>query len=182
MIQPRGEHLVKSSIAVHRPGLVVRWIGCVGLLAAAAAGGSGCSQGEAVTADSLDAAKAVWARAGIRDYELEWKAAGRNNAHYVVTVSNGAVAAIESVTPKGERVAVHPAETRFYSVDGLFLTIADELAQLKTDQPFGQPPGSKVVMRVYFDPKLGYPISYHRDVLGTTQGLAIDVIHLTPKA
>jgi hypothetical protein len=170
---------VKPPIAVHRPGLDVRRIGCACLLAAVA---SGCSRGEAVTAVALDAAKGAWARAGIRDYELEWKAAGRNRAHYVVTVHDGAVTAIESVTPKGDRVAVHTAEPRFYGVDGLFLTIADELAQLKTDHPFGQPPGTKVVMRARFDPKLGYPISYQRDVLGTTQGLTIDVIHLTPKA
>lgn len=171
---------MKPRMAEHRPGLVVRWIGCVVLPAVVAAGVAGCSRGETVTADSLAAAKAVWARAGVRNYQLEWKASGTNSAHYVVTVRDGAVTLIVSLTPKGDEVTVHPAEPKFYSVDGLFTTIADELAQLKTERPFGQPPEAKVVMRARFDPKLGYPVSYHRDVLGTTQGLAIDVIHLIP--
>ena len=170
---------MKPSIAGRRPGSVVHRLACI-LVSAVAA--SGCSRGEAVTADSLASAKATWARAGIRDYQLEWKATGRNNVHYVVTVRDGAVTHIASLAPNGEEVPAHPAETRFYSVDGLFTTIADELAQLKTDRPFGQPPDSQVVMRVRFDPKLGYPVSYHRDVLGASHGLAIDVIKLTPSS
>src|SRR5262249_47666670 len=69
---------------------------------------------------------------------------------------------------------------KYFGVDGLFTTIADELAQLKMDRPFGQPKGTKVVMRFTPDPKLGYPRSYRRDVLGTAQGVAIDVIRLIP--
>ena len=65
-------------------------------------------------------------------------------------------------------------------MDGLFLTIADELASLKTDNPFGQPKGTKVVMRFKPDPKLGYPLWYRRDVMGTPQGMRIDVIKLVP--
>lgn len=167
---------MKLRIAGHRL-ISVSWLACAVVSAVAA---SGCSRGEAVTADSLAAARATWARAGIRDYELEWKATGKNNVHYVVTVRDGAVSRIVSLTPNGDEVPAHPAETRFYSVDGLFTTIADELAQLKTDRPFGQPPETQVVMRVHYDPKLGYPISYHRDVLGASQGLAIDVIKLVP--
>lgn len=168
---------MKPRIREQRPGSVVPWLACV-LVSAVAA--SGCSRGEAVTADSLAAAKAVWAHAGISDYQLEWKATGKNNVHYVVTVRDGAVTHIVSLTPSGDEVPAHPAETRFYSVDGLFTTIADELAQLKTGRPFGQPPDTQVVMRAHFDPKLGYPISYRREVLGVSQGLAIDVIKLTP--
>ena len=66
-------------------------------------------------------------------------------------------------------------------MDGLFTTIADELAQLKMDRPFDQPKGTKIVMRFSPDPRLGYPRFYRRDVLGTSQALAIDVIRLIPK-
>jgi hypothetical protein len=141
---------------------------------------AGCSGGQPVTPQTIADARKVWTQAGVRDYDLEWTAAGMNHAHYLVTVRGGEVRKIESVAPDGRRFEVHPAEMRFYGVDGLFTTIADELAQLKTDRPFGQPPGTKVVMRFTPDPKLGYPRSYRRDVLGTTQGLAIDVIRLTP--
>jgi hypothetical protein len=140
---------------------------------------AGCSGGQPVTPQAIADARKVWAQAGIRDYDLEWTAAGMNHAHYFVTVRGGVVRKIESVAPDGRRFEVHPAEVKFYGVDGLFTTIADELAQLKMDRPFGQPPGTKVVMRFTPDPKLGYPRSYRRDVLGTTQGLAIDVIRLT---
>jgi hypothetical protein len=97
-----------------------------------------------------------------------------------VTVRGGSVQKVESVAPDGRKFELHPAESRFYGVDGLFTTIADELAQLKTDRPFGQLRGTKVVMRFTTDKKLGFPLSYRRDVLGTSQGLAIDVIRLIP--
>jgi hypothetical protein len=139
---------------------------------------SGCSRGEAVTPETIAAAKATWAAAGIRDYDLEWRVTGPNRAHYYVTVRGAEVRKVESVAPDERRFEVHPAEPRFYGVDGLFITIADELAQLQTDSPFGQRKGTQVVMRFTPDPKLGYPRSYHRDVLGTSQGLAIDVVRL----
>ncbi len=139
---------------------------------------SGCSGGEAVTPQTIAAAKAKWAAAGIRDYDLEWTVAGPNRAHYYVTVRGGEVRRVESVAPDGRRFELHPAEPRFYGVAGLFITIADELAQLQTAAPFGQPKGTKVVTRFTPDPKLGYPRSYRRDVLGTSQGLAIEVSRL----
>jgi hypothetical protein len=132
-----------------------------------------------VTPQTIAAAKATWAAAGIRDYDLEWTAAGLNRAHYLVTVRGGVVRKVESVAPDGRRFELHPAEPRFYGVDGLFVTISDELAQLQTDQPFGQRKGTKVVMRFTPDAKLGYPRSYRREVLGTSQSLAIDVIGLS---
>jgi hypothetical protein len=167
-------------MARRRPGFEARRIGRFALAAVVAAAVAGCSRGEPVTADSLAAARQTWGRAGIRDYQLEWKATGASPAHYLVTVRDGAVARITSRTPDGSWIEVHPAEPRFYGVDGLFTTIADELAQLKTGHPFGQPADATVVMRASFDPKLGYPISYHRDVLGVERGLAIDVIRLIP--
>jgi hypothetical protein len=138
----------------------------------------GCSAGVAVTPEALAQAKAAWARAGVRDYDLEWTSSGLATGHYAVTVRGGAVRKVESVAPDGRRFELHPAEPRFYGVDGLFTTIADELAQLKTPTPFGQPAGTKVAMRFTTDPELSYPRSYRRNVLGTSQGLAIDVIRL----
>jgi hypothetical protein len=139
-----------------------------------------CSGRESVTPEAIAAARKVWAEAGIRDYDLEWTTSGMNQAHYFVTVRGGVVRKVESVAPDGRKFELHPAESRFYGVDGLFLTMADELAQLKTERPFGQPRGTRVVMRFTPDPKLGYPRSYRRDVLGTSQAVAIDVIRLIP--
>jgi hypothetical protein len=143
---------------------------------------AGCSGGQSVTPEAITAGRKLWAEAGIRDYDLEWTVAGPNNAHYFVTVRGGVVRKVESVAPDGRKFELHPGEPRYFGVDGLFTTIADELAQLKMDRPFGQPKGTKVVMRFSLDPKLGYPRSYRRDVLGTSQGLVIDVIRLIPMA
>jgi hypothetical protein len=153
----------------------------VGILAISAAT-IGCAGGQEPTSESIDQTKQLWAKSGIRNYELEWTVTGPTNAHYFVTVRHGEVRAVELVQPDESKVTLHPSDTRFYSVDGLFLTIANELAQLETDQPFGQPKGTRVAMRFKSDPKLGYPLWYHRDVMGTSQSIKIDVIQFTPEA
>jgi hypothetical protein len=142
----------------------------------------GCAGGQEVTAEAVNQSKQVWKTAGIRDYDLDWTVTGAQNNHYYVTVRGGDVQKVESAQTDGRRFELHPSETRFYSVDGLFLTIADELAQLKTDHPFGQPQGTKIVMRFKPDVTLGYPLWYRRDVMGTSQAIAIDVVKLVPIA
>ena len=92
----------------------------------------------------------------------------------------GAVRSVEQLLPDGRTVELHPGEPKYYGVDGLFLTIADEYAQLRTDAPFGQAKGTKAVLRFSPDPKYGYPRSYRRDVLGTPMAVAIDVVRFVP--
>ncbi|MGC1717578.1 MAG: DUF6174 domain-containing protein [Isosphaeraceae bacterium] len=164
---------------IRRPAIGLTLVAMTGLAAVCIF--ARCSGGQSVTPEALAAARKVWAEAGIRDYDLEWSASGITSAHYYVTVREREVRKVESIASDGQRFDVRPPDPRFYGVDGLFTTIADELAQLKMDQPFGQPKGTKVVMRFTPDPRLGYPRSYRRDVLGTSQGLAIDVIRLIPK-
>jgi hypothetical protein len=140
----------------------------------------GCDRGETVTPQAIDAARARWEKAGVRDYELEWASSGLSNAHYVVAVRDGRVASIQSVAADGHRREVKTAEPRYYGVDGLFLTIRNELAQLDQPRPFGQPKGTQAVLRFNPDPQFGYPHSYRRDVLGAPMALAIDVLRFTP--
>ena len=87
---------------------------------------------------------------------------------------------VESIQPDGARVELHPGAPRYYSVDGLFMTIADELAQLEKPNPFQQPKGTKIVMKFKTNPELGYPEWYRRDIMGASQNARIDVIKLTP--
>jgi hypothetical protein len=142
---------------------------------------AGCAGGVDVTGPSLAEARRRWEQAGIRDYQLEWTSSGLGRGHYVVTVRDGQVVSIESILTDGKRMAVHPPEPRFYGVEGLFMIIGDELAQLQMSAPFGQPKGTKAVLRFTPEPKLGYPQSYRRDVLGTPLALAIDVIRFEPQ-
>jgi hypothetical protein len=142
---------------------------------------AGCGGGREVTPEAVQAARQLWGRAGIQDYDLDWSVTGPNNARYLVTVRGGEVRRIDSIRPDGSKVPLHPAETRMYGVDGLFRTIDEELAVCsKSERPFGQPKGTKVVMRFQPDEKLGYPHWYHRDVLGSPMSVAIDVNALIP--
>jgi hypothetical protein len=141
---------------------------------------AGCAGGVAVTPESIREARARWDRANVRSYDLEWSSAGPRNAQYVVAVRDGRVKTIESITTDGRRVVVKPVDTRFYSVDGLFMTIDEELAQLDQPSPFGQPKGTKSVLRFTPDPTYGYPKSYRRDVMGSPVALTIDVNRFTP--
>ncbi|MFO0950241.1 MAG: DUF6174 domain-containing protein [Isosphaeraceae bacterium] len=140
----------------------------------------GCGSGVAVTAESLEQARARWKRAGVADYDLEWRTSGTNRADYEVKVRKGQVQSVEAVAPDGRRFPLKPAEPRFYSVDGLFLTIADELAQLDQPTPFGRPKGSSTILRFDPDPSYGYPRSYRRDVVGAPSSLTIEVVRFRP--
>ncbi len=140
----------------------------------------GCGGGREVTPESVQAAKQLWARTGVRDYDLDWSVSGANNAHYLVTVRDGEVRKIESIQPDGRKVALRSAEAAMFGVDGLFRTMDRELAVCsKAERPFDQPKGTRVVMRFKPDDKLGYPHWYHRDVLGTPASMAIDVHAIT---
>jgi len=141
----------------------------------------GCGGGQEVTPEAVQAARQLWARAALPDYDLDWNVSGPNNAHYVVAVRGGEVRKVEMIRPDGGKVELHPDQKQFFGVDGLFLTMDQELAVCsKSEKPFGQPKGSKVVMRFQPDEKLGYPRWYHRDVLGSPMSMEIDVNALTP--
>lgn len=154
--------------------------GRLALVAVSAAMLCGCGTDRELTERSLREARQVWTRAGIKDYDLEWTTTGLRTAHYRVQVRGGRVEHIGSVLPDGREIVVHPAEASFYSVDGLFATMEEELDQSHADQPFGQAPGSAAVLRFDPDPRLGYPRRYRRDVVGATKGLAIDVVKFAP--
>jgi hypothetical protein len=143
---------------------------------------AGCAGGQGVTPEALDRARQLWERAGITDYDLDYSVKGRTVGHYCVTVRGGQVRKLELVERNGTKVELRHYDPRYYGVDGLFRTIADELALLKTDQPFGQPSGTRIAMRFQPDAQLGYPHFYRRDVLGTTLSISVDVNALIPAA
>jgi len=140
----------------------------------------GCRGGEDVTTRSLRAARRTWEKAGVRDYNLEWTTAGARSNHYRVFVRDGQVRAVYLVQPGGKEVVGKPGEPAFFGVDGLFRTIEEELDEAQSDRPFGQPKGTRVVLKFTPDPELGYPRDYRRDVLGSPLRIAIDVIRMDP--
>lgn len=156
--------------------------GTRGVFACVLMGLVGCGGGEDVTVASIRAAKQRWQQARLRDYDLEWTSSGLRQAHYLVTVRDDKVRTIQMVQPDGRHTLMRSYDPRYFGVDGLFLVIAEELAQLGTERPFGQPKGAKAVLRFTPDPKLGYPLRYRRDVVGARLPLSIDVVRLTPNS
>lgn len=143
---------------------------------------AGCGVGgEDVTPRSVDKAKDRWERAGIRDYDLEWTSSGARGGHYLVTVRGGEVREVRSVQPDGQEAVAKPGDKSYYGVDGLFRVVEEEMTQLLEDRPFGQPKGSRVLLKFVPDTRLGYPKHYRRDVVGGGRGLAIDVLRLDAK-
>jgi hypothetical protein len=96
-----------------------------------------------------------------------------------VTVRDGVVQKVEGIGPQGERTELRIAAPRYYSVDGIFTTIADELAQLKQARPFEEPKGTTIVMKFKTNPELGYPEWYRRDIMGTSKNARIDIKKIT---
>jgi hypothetical protein len=111
---------------------------------------------------------------------LEWTASGPVDAFYRVAVRDGEVQSVEQVLHDGRAVTLHPGRPRYFGVDGLFLTIADDYAQLKQPTPFGRPKGTKAVLRFTPDPEYGFPRRYRRDIVGAPLAVAIDVVRFTP--
>ena len=70
-----------------------------------------------------------------------------------MTVHDSEVKKVEAIQPGGTAIELHPGAPRYYSVDGLFVTIADELAQLEKPSPFEQPKGTKIVMKFKTEPE-----------------------------
>jgi hypothetical protein len=154
-------------------------------LALLAAVAGGCGRSEDVRPRTLRRAEQTWEQANIKNYELEWTASGpqtgRRGAHYRVRVRDGKVQSVEAIRPDGQFVAVNTKRPEYFGVDGLFRTIEEEMAQLDTDKPFGQPKGTRVVLQFTPDEKLGFPRSYRRDVMNVPQGVAIDVVKFEAK-
>jgi hypothetical protein len=141
----------------------------------------GCSRGETVTARSLAAARRVWKSANLRDYDLEWTSRGARDGHYRVFVRGGLVRSVRAVDRDGSEHELKPADPSYFSVDGLFLVIQDEMDQQFAERPFGMPKGSNLLLKFQVDPALGYPREYRRDVSGGLKSLAIDVVRLNPE-
>jgi hypothetical protein len=142
----------------------------------------GCGEtGDPLNQARIDRDRALWEKSGPSDYNLEWQSiSARNQSIYKAYVRKGKVEAVRLLRRDGKAIALKPADMEFYSVDGLFRTIQEELLQSQETRPFDQPEGTAVVLTIQSDPKLGYPILFRRDIFGVDQRMGIDVIQLEP--
>jgi Family of unknown function (DUF6174) len=116
-----------------------------------------------ITRADLEAAKERWDKNGPTSYNIDLMLGGKRPGPIHVEVRGGEVTAMtrDGVTPSQRRTWV------YWTVPEQFETIRADFDSAEAKQPFGAPPGTKTIMRAEFDPELGYPKKYQRQVLGT---------------
>ena len=124
-----------------------------------------------LTREVLAAARQRWRAAGVRGYTVRYRMHG---SEYAIEWRDGIVeqASVDDRPPT-------TTDLNAYSLDGLFDTLEQELDNL-TDPagPFAGHAGT-VLMRVRFNPKLGYVERYLRSSGGHGRGASIEIIEFT---
>ena len=122
-----------------------------------------------ITRDDLEAAIERWEQHGPASYDIDLMVDGAWPGPVHVEVRDGEVTAMtrNGVTPSQQRTWV------YWTVPELFETIRTDFDSSEADQPFGAPAGSETTMRAEFDPELGYPKKYQRQVLVRAHNLDV---------
>ena len=124
-----------------------------------------------LTREVLAAARQRWRAAGVRGYAVRYRMHG---SEYAIQWGDGVV---EQATVDHRPPTTTDLNT--YSIDGLFDTLEQELDNLA--DPAGPFAGhaETVLMRVRFNPSLGYVERYLRSSGGHGRGASIEMIEFT---
>ena len=125
-------------------------------------------EGDELTREGLGAARARWRDHGASDYEMEVAITGVQTGRHTISVRNGRV-----VEMKTGGAAVEPRVWEYWSVEGMFRFLADELRN--AEDPQRAHGGSDVVLIVEFDDVHGYPRRFVRHVTGQATGIEWNV-------
>jgi hypothetical protein len=119
----------------------------------------------ALSADSFQAARRLWAQRGPADYDLEVEVQGPQPGKYRVVVRGGQpTAAFRNEQPLKQQRTFGT-----WSVPGMFGTMARDLEQVerrRTGNVAARVPD--LTLRAQFDSELGYPVRYLRIESGST--------------
>jgi hypothetical protein len=117
-----------------------------------------------VTAETIQAARELWAHHGPRDYDMEYKKKGSVNGTFQVQVRDGKAT---SVTMDGR--PLDPAQFHYHTMPALIddLEVFFDLAQ--------KPGSSPVTLRARFDPQDGHLLRYIYSKSGTPQQIEVSV-------
>ena len=133
-----------------------------------------CAKGEDLTRERLGQAAARWQQASISSYRMTLEITGdriKAGTFEIEVIRNK----IKAVSRNGKNIG---SNDRFYSLDGLFKFLDDELEIAKEPaRYFNAPSDTRVYLRAHFDPKLGYPTRYLRSVVGTDHNITLEVVH-----
>jgi hypothetical protein len=131
---------------------------------------------EPVTREALAAARARWQGARIANYDLDLETRGAQVGNYHVEVRDHQVRSIiRDGTP------ATPNDLDYWTVDGLFVTIEEELDRAESRRGGPSDPVMDVWLRMRCHPKLGYPVRFVSHVPMRTQSVEIHVLRLEPQ-
>jgi len=133
--------------------------------------------GGPLTEQALAAAQAQWRDRGPRSYDLELEIRGGQEGAHEIQVRDGRVT---RMTTGGKPVA--ESVWAFWSVDGMFTFLAQELENAKAPlRAHGVSDPAAVTLRVQFDAELGYPRYFLRHVTGRQSEIWWEVTSLEPR-
>lgn len=132
-----------------------------------------------LTRETLDAAVARWQKSGPANYDLDLVLTGAQTGNLHIEVRDGDVT---SMTRDG-KAPVQRRTWDFWSVPNQVAMMDEDLAAAEGDpqRAFGVADRGQVVLQAEFDPVLGYPRRYRRQVLGTSNTIEWRVTAFTPR-
>jgi len=115
-----------------------------------------------LTAQSLAQARQIWQNKRPQDYQMDVVVSGAQQGHHQITVRNNKVTKMLT-----DGVQTPERVWEYWNIEGMFRFLNEELVQAKQPQmAYGISDPSKVYLSTTFDPALGYPQYFLRQVFG----------------
>lgn len=127
-----------------------------------------------LTKEKLEAARQLWAKAGIADYDITVTVTGRTSAKYDLQVRKGQVtSARQNDKPfQDDKGVLDKRHADYWTVPGLFDVLETELANA------AKPDAPPCHTQVEFDPQDGHPLSFLRSSSGGTTAIKVELKRL----
>jgi len=140
---------------------------------------TGCAGGSPLDSQQIDTARDRWRAVQLSNYDLRMSIDGDRiqKGSFEITVL---ARRVQKVVRNGETI---PSRDAFYTVDGMFDFLGDELQMAQNPQRYWQVgKDASIHQRVTFDDKLGFVRQYIRAVRGTQHNIVIKVEELTARS
>ncbi|MGQ0613861.1 MAG: DUF6174 domain-containing protein [Planctomycetaceae bacterium] len=129
-------------------------------------------KGEPLTLPALEAARALWAEQGPRDYDLTVRVSGAMSGDHAIAVREGRVVSMRTGDVEAARTA-----WAYWTVPGMLDFLAEELSRAE----IGRKGGGETLLRASFDAAYGYPRTFLRHHVGDRQSIAWEVTSFDPR-
>ena len=132
-----------------------------------------------LTRETLDAAIARWQQSGPANYDLDLVLTGAQTGNLHIEVRDGDV----TLMTRDGQAPVQRRTWDFWSVPNQIAMMDEDLVAAEGDpqRAFGVADRGQIVLQAEFDPVLGYPRRYRRQVLSTSNTIEWRVMQFTPR-